>query len=253
MHYYQFNIADYRKDTTHLNPLEHYIYRQLIDWYFLDEKPINKNLNIVLRRLNLDQLDHTHLLENVLLDFFVENDDGFHHKRIDIEIKGYQSYLNKQSENGKKGGRPHKIKTQKNPPLNLDNPNLTQKKPNQEPLTTNQELLTKDQKTIPQIKFDDFWDLWPKKVDKKDSVKAWKSLSDEKRRNAIEGIENFITGKQIQYIKNPTSYLKKELWTDEEIPNATHQQGYKTNYQQLEENLTESEIYLQQLLERQQH
>ena len=148
MHYYQFNIADYRKDTTHLNPLEHYIYRQLIDWYFLDEKPINKNLNVVLRRLNLDQLDHTHLLENVLLDFFVENDDGFHHKRIDIEIKGYQSYLNKQSENGKKGGRPHKIKTQKNPPLNLDNPNLTQKKPNQEPLTTNQELLTKDQETI---------------------------------------------------------------------------------------------------------
>jgi len=148
MHYYQFNIADYRKDTTHLSPLEHYIYRQLIDWYFLDEKPINKDLNIVLRRINLNVLDCEHLLENVLIDFFTEKEDGFHHKRIDAELNEYKEYLDKQSRNGKKGGRPPKIKTQNNPPLNLANPNLTQKKPNQEPLTTNHKPLTKDQEIL---------------------------------------------------------------------------------------------------------
>ena len=145
MHYYQFNVADYRKDTSHLIPIEHYIYRQLIDWYFLDEKPIPINLKIVIRRLGIDHTDNIDFLEGVLIDFFTEEPDGFHHKRIDKELSDYKEYKNKQSRNGKKGGRPPKIKSQNNPPLNLDNPNLTQKKPNQELLTTNQELLTKDQ------------------------------------------------------------------------------------------------------------
>ncbi|MER2164727.1 MAG: DUF1376 domain-containing protein, partial [Psychrobacter alimentarius] len=35
MHYYSFNIADYKKDTAHLKPMEHYIYRSLIDLYYL--------------------------------------------------------------------------------------------------------------------------------------------------------------------------------------------------------------------------
>ena len=40
MHYYQFNIGDYRRDTSHLSLLEHGIYRQLIDTYYLSEKPL---------------------------------------------------------------------------------------------------------------------------------------------------------------------------------------------------------------------
>ena len=144
MHYYQFNVADYRKDTTHLSPIEHYIYRQLIDWYFLDEKPIISNKKTMLRRLGLEP-EFSYQLNAVLEDFFILEDDGFHQKRIDAELLDYKSYLNKQTENGKKGGRPPKIKTQINPPLFLANPNLTQKKPNQELLTTNHKLLTKDQ------------------------------------------------------------------------------------------------------------
>jgi len=40
LHYYTFNIGDYRRDTGHLSLLEHGIYRQLIDSYYLSEKPI---------------------------------------------------------------------------------------------------------------------------------------------------------------------------------------------------------------------
>ena len=53
MHYYKFNIADYRKDTTHLSMLEHGIYRTLIDWYYLDEKPIPLDVEMVARRMRL--------------------------------------------------------------------------------------------------------------------------------------------------------------------------------------------------------
>ena len=47
MHYYQFNIADYRKDTGFLTYEEHGIYRQLIDQYHLDEKPFNAGFTAI--------------------------------------------------------------------------------------------------------------------------------------------------------------------------------------------------------------
>ena len=107
MHYYQFNIADYRKDTAHLSPIEHYIYRQLIDWYYLDETPIPKKTQSVMRRLSLDT-EHEPKLKNVLEDFFEETKDGWMHARIEAEIEKYHANAKKNAANGKKGGRPKK-------------------------------------------------------------------------------------------------------------------------------------------------
>ena len=52
MHYYQYNIADYRKDTTHLSLLEHGCYRQLLDQYYLDEKPLPADEDKLFRLFN---------------------------------------------------------------------------------------------------------------------------------------------------------------------------------------------------------
>lgn len=144
MHYYQFNIADYRKDTVHLTPIEHYIYRQLIDWYYLDESPIPKETQSVSRRLCLVSENEESLL-SVLNDFFEETENGWVHRRIESEIAAYHANKEKNRENGKKGGRPKKqqLKETEKPKetqsVNLANPEESQKKPNQEPLTKNQE------------------------------------------------------------------------------------------------------------------
>lgn len=142
MHYYQFNIADYRKDTGHLSIVEHYIYRQLIDWYFLDEQPIPKLTQSVMRRLSLGS-ENVDCLKNVLDDFFIKEDDGWHHARIDADLARYHSNAEKNRVNGKKGGRPKKQqltgnkKPKKTQPVNLANPTVTQSKGNQEPITNN--------------------------------------------------------------------------------------------------------------------
>ncbi len=152
MHYYDFNIADYRKDTAHLKPIEHYIYRTLIDWYYLDETPIPKITQVVMRRLSLGSDDDQKALLNVLGDFFDEQDDGFHHLKIDSIIESYHFQNEKNRENGKKGGRPPKnnpnqseTKPKQNPSVISDNPNQSETNPNQEPITNNHKPITKNQ------------------------------------------------------------------------------------------------------------
>jgi len=138
MHYYQFNIADYRKDTTHLTPIEHFIYRSLIDWYYLDEKPIPKRTQSVMRRLGLGS-ELVDSLKNVLEDFFVLEEEGYTHARIDQELAKYQARADIARVNGSKGGRPKKPnrKPKKTKSVNLANPEETGSKANQEPITNN--------------------------------------------------------------------------------------------------------------------
>lgn len=144
MHYYQFNIADYRKDTAHLRPIEHYIYRTLIDWYYLDEKPIPLETQSVIRRLCLG-IDHEQSLLNVLNDFFVRTEKGYTHNRIDAEIATYHRNAEKNRLNGKLGGRP--LKTQS---VSNGLPLVTQTKAkktltnNHKPITNNQKINTPD-------------------------------------------------------------------------------------------------------------
>jgi uncharacterized phage protein (TIGR02220 family) len=129
MHYYSFNIADYRKDTSHLCPTEHYIYRFLIDWYYLDESPIPKETQQVIRRLGLGSQDIQYLL-NVLNDFFESTEDGYIHKRIEKEISAYHDRAHTSRVNGKLGGRPKKTQQ-----VNFENPTN-----NQEPKTNNYDI-----------------------------------------------------------------------------------------------------------------
>lgn len=137
MHYYQFNIADYRKDTSHLTPIEHYIYRTLIDWYYLDELPIPTHAPSVLRRLCLSAEYEPQLL-NVLNDFFTLQ-DSWYHLRIEDEITAYKAQIEHASKAGKASAvaRRNKKQTQIEHPLN-DCSTTVQPTNNQKPITNNQ-------------------------------------------------------------------------------------------------------------------
>jgi len=134
MHYYTFNIADYRKDTGHLSTLEHGIYRQLLDWYYLEEVPIPKETQTVIRRLRLGSESDIQSLQNVLNDFFLLQDDGYHQLRCDDQIYKYHGKAEVNKVNGKLGGRPKKTQT-----VISGNPDESEPKGNQEPITKNQE------------------------------------------------------------------------------------------------------------------
>ncbi len=158
MHYYGFNIGDYRRDTYHLTMVEHGIYRTLIDSYYLDEKPIPNDNRAVMRRLGLGS-DMEPTLVNILNDFFILTETGWHHKRIDADIDAYRQMKQRNKSNGSKGGRPksqevhaqnnpvgYESEPSRNPVVTLTN-NHKPITNNQEPITINQEL--EKEKVIP--------------------------------------------------------------------------------------------------------
>jgi len=127
MHYYQHNIGDYARDTGHLSVLEHGIYRLLLDWCYLNEKPITTEQALRVGRGNPTET------QSVLSEFFCEESDGWVHKRVTQEIAAYREKAEKNRRNGAKGGRPV---SQKNPVGSQSQPTGN---PNQEPITNNQE------------------------------------------------------------------------------------------------------------------
>lgn len=241
MHYYSFNIKDYRKDTQHLKPMEHYIYRMLIDLYYMDEKPIPKKTQWVMRRLMLDSPEHENMLKNVLDDFFYECDEGFRHKRIDCEITKYHGNAQKNRENGKKGGRPRKNNPEITQSVTDGLPLESQNNPNQEPLTNNHKPLTNsngDGEKVLNIPFDVFWKTYAKSVAKDKCEAKWKSLSDKVREEIMQHLPAYVASTPVKkFRKDPYTYLNNKGWLDDIIVDepGTNQQS-KPSYSSMNVN-----------------
>lgn len=66
-----------------------------------------------------------------------------------------------------------------------------------------------------QKSFDEFWNLYDKKVDKERAFKHWKRMSAKDRDKAISFIPTYLaTIKDKQYQKYPLTYLNARLWEE---------------------------------------
>jgi len=84
MHYYQFNIGDYKSHTEHLSESEDLTYRRLLDWYYLHESPIPLDLIEISRQIRMRS--HSDCIASVLQEFFERTDQGWVHHRAEKEI-----------------------------------------------------------------------------------------------------------------------------------------------------------------------
>ena len=109
MHYYKFNIADWHLATSHLSLEEEAVYFKLINYYYDSEQCIPKETDSVIRRLRLGSVRD--IVGIVLQEFFVLQDDGWHHLRCDDEILKYHHKAEVNQRIGKLGGRPKKTQT----------------------------------------------------------------------------------------------------------------------------------------------
>ena len=101
MHYYQFNIGDYKAATGHLSNEEDLAYRRLLDMYYDSEQKIPLDTQWVARRIRVE----ASVVRDVLNDMFVQHEDGWFHSRCEDVIVAYHAMAEKNRANGRLGGR----------------------------------------------------------------------------------------------------------------------------------------------------
>ena len=105
MHYYERNIGDYHRKAGRLNILQHGVYNLLIDSCYDRER--FPTLDEAIDWVWAESEEEIDAVKFVLKKFFKLNEQGLYIQgHIEEDLIKYKSHLLKQSENGKKGGRP---------------------------------------------------------------------------------------------------------------------------------------------------
>lgn len=73
--------------------------------------------------------------------------------------------------------------------------------------------------------FDDFWNLYDRKEDKKDAIKKWEKLNQLEKEYIMSFIPNYkLSLSDLKYQRNPVTFLNKRTW-ENELPKTTPQNG----------------------------
>jgi len=205
MHYFQHNIADYRKDTAHLTLLEHGVYRQLLDQYYLNEKPLSLDQDKLMRLLCARSEGEIKAVLSVLGDFFEKTELGYIHKRCDAEIEAFQSKQVKAvAAANKRWNNADAMQTHSEPNAN------------HKPITINHKPITNIK---PLSDFDLFYMAYPKKVGKEAARKSWDKVKPDLK-TVLETLKWQKQSDQWfknngQYIPNPSTYLNQHRFLDQ--------------------------------------
>lgn len=78
--------------------------------------------------------------------------------------------------------------------------------------------------------FEDFWNMYDKKQDRPKCLKKWEKIKQGAREKIMEHLELYVRSTpDIQYRKNPITYLNNESWNDEIISNGTSKKQRDTS------------------------
>ena len=145
---------------------------------------------------------------------------------------------NKRWENGKKGGapkgssnNPNGRKGKKEPKTNQE---LTKNKANKDKDVdkdlNNGEFINSPDDVFNELSFENVWNLYEKKGNKKTSLSRWDKLPKKSKELAFANIPLYLKNNQdIKFRKNFETYLNQEVWNDELTTNnpANEESKYK--------------------------
>lgn len=140
MHYYQFNIGDYKSHTDHLDLLEDLAFRRMMDWCYLHEEPLPLDINEIAKKILMRT--HTESIAYVLEEFFIKTDSGYINSRIKKEVDAFKAKSDKARKSAE--ARWNKKQTQSEGNANALRPQ-SEGNAKQETLNTKQETLNKNQ------------------------------------------------------------------------------------------------------------
>lgn len=184
MHYYQFNIGDYMRDTAHLDEMEDLAYRRMLDLYYLRESPLPLEVKEIAKLIRMRS--HCECIADVLQEFFESTANGWINSKADAVLSSIYS----KSEKAKKAAEK---RWKKQPVKNADalqthcQDDADGMLPNtHNPIPINPDTHLKDlvdsgespveQKDFIQDLFDKFWKHYPTKHGKQKALAKFKLL-----------------------------------------------------------------------------
>lgn len=232
--YMKLYIGDYLGDTSHLSALEHGAYLLLIMAYWQKGGCI-RNADAFLMRCTRTTPAEWKSCKSAVLEFFEDRDGYLYHKRIEKELhkrveissKCKKAANDRWSERNANAMQTHSVRnaTPIDPYSIVHNSIQKEKeKDSKRGRTTGQ-----NRDNVPKVGghpgFESFWNLYPKKVSKGQAEKTYGAMM---RRgiqpdSILSCLRNYIddiqrTGRETQYIKNPSTFLNNYL--DYEKPAA---------------------------------
>lgn len=152
MNYYPHHIGDFRSGTVNMSRHARWIYRDMLDTYYDQERPLPLDLDALCDSIGVESEEERRIVERHLRFKFVKTDAGYVHERCEKEIAAYHQKASTARANGSLGGRPRKPSAPEQKPSGLaagsdqDAGGIqgqTGLKANQEPGTNNQEEKSK--------------------------------------------------------------------------------------------------------------
>lgn len=224
MHYYKRNLGDYAKKAGRLSMLQHGSYTLLIDaCYDREQFP---TLEEAIEWTWASTTEEMEAVAFVLRKFFTLENGIYIQKRIQEEIAEYHG----KAETNKRIAIDRETKRKENN-TNREQENTNREQvvnespPNHKPITNNHKPLTNIKTKPPrEIALDDgfneFWNIYPKKVGKTDAQKKWVS----KKPNidfVLQALRWQMPSEQWNkengaFIPNPSTYINQERWNDEQ-------------------------------------
>lgn len=200
---FPFYAQDFLTGVMHLTMEERGIYITLLSYQWEHKSIPKKRLGFIVG------LTWENLCNELKVKFIDKGETIINH-RLEEERLKRENFKKKQSDNGKKGGRGNKSKK----------PNKSQKKPLEDESDKEGEEVN-EVEIYPS--FTDFWDLYDKKIGKKENVKKkWEKLPQKTKETIIEYIPFYINSQpDKKYRKNPETFLNNEAWKDEIINNQS--------------------------------
>lgn len=183
MNYFELYPGDYLRDTGTLTLAEHGAFLLLMAAYYATEKPLPSDNPTLFRLVRAMTEDEQKAAIKVAEMYFpISDEDGLRHNvRADQEIPKARARIEAARENGKRGGRPPKPKSN---PLGFDP--VTYQEPSGVPSTkaphTPYPIQEQRSKSLEQQaarktsnRFDEFWKVYPVKKGKAEAEKKWKA------------------------------------------------------------------------------
>lgn len=101
MFYYKFHIGDYSSHTGHLDHIEDIVYRRMLDWCYLHERPLPNDIDQIAKLIRMRS--HSDSIATVLQEFFTRTADGegWWQDRIGDEIASASEKSEKASKSAK--------------------------------------------------------------------------------------------------------------------------------------------------------